>query len=409
MKLARLLSNSRIWRCVSFTLSFFRYLYHHPKYHATQCPAAEITCSHCCLVLARSEHKAHIEVCPEISIQCSQSTNGCPWTGHRKELDGHTSICPYDSIKGFFAINNCRLSALESENSFLRQQLARLDSNLAAVRRDAENARHSLGPWYRRPSDPHVSTPPPRQERVTRRRLSIPLTTASFPRDSDESEAGEQHDYFGSTTAASSSLPSFQPPSIPASPEQVVHRVPSHNHTHSHSSYIPNSSLVDDFALRASSMPTYPQHQSRVAPVDLSTSLEGCLNSLRTSMVTISAGLDSLERRQDLALTTETLRMHEDVASLRAIVHGLRMQVHSMMMDRNWQASGRSGNGVGSGNGPDLSGPHTTHAYGPPGELTSASVESSGISRPYYPTVHPPIQISQMTSMRRTSGMENKL
>lgn len=342
----------------------------------------------------------HLEVCPEVTVPCLQSLNGCPWSGPRCDITGHTETCPYERIKGFFAINNTRLGTLETENANLRRQVSGLEAALAAVRRDVDNAKTSLGPWFRRPTDPFVSTPLPRQERVMRRRLSIPLTTASFPRDSDEGENNnETQEYLGPQVTSGTSVHV----STSTTTEQAV------NHFHPQSpSIMSNASFVDDLTLRAS-MPSYPQHQSRVAPIDLTTSLEGCLNSLRASMVTISAGLDSLERRQDLALTTETLRMHEDVASLRAIVQGLRMQVHSIMMDRNWHISGRSGNGGNEAGGPELSGPHTSHAYGPPGELTTASIEASGISRPYYPTMFPPIQINQMTSMRRTSGMENKL
>lgn len=343
-------------------------------------------------------------MCPEVTVLCVQSLNGCPWSGRRRELVPHTDCCPYESIKGFFTINSARLVTLETENSNLRQRAAGLEAVLAAVRRDVENAKTSLGPWFRRPSDPPISTPTPRQERVMRRRLSIPLTTASFPRDPDEGEnSNEPQDYFGPQAGSGSGATSVRV-STSTTTEQTVNR----NRSQSSSSFMPSTSFVEDLTLRAS-IPSYPQHQTRVAPIDLTTSLEGCLNSLRTSIVTISAGLDSLERRQDLALTTETLRMHEDVASLRAIVHGLRMQVHSIMMDRNWHISGRSGNGGNDAGGPELSGPHTSHAYGPPGELTTASIEASGISRPYYPTMFPPIQISQMTSMRRTGGMENKL
>ena len=64
-----------------------------------------------------------------------------------------------------------------------------------------------------------------------------------------------------------------------------------------------------------------------IAPIDLSTSIEHSLSSLRNSIVAVSAGLDGLARQQSIALTTENLRMNEEVGSLRAIVHGLRMQV----------------------------------------------------------------------------------
>lgn len=48
---------------------------------------------------------------------------------------------------------------------------------------------------------------------------------------------------------------------------------------------------------------------------------------LRESLVTLSAALESQGRRLELALTTEGLRVSEEVGSLKAIVQGLRMQV----------------------------------------------------------------------------------
>jgi len=64
-----------------------------------------------------------------------------------------------------------------------------------------------------------------------------------------------------------------------------------------------------------------------VAPLNLSTTVEGSLVGLRESLVTLSAALESQGRRQEMALTTEGLRFSEEVGSLKAIVQGLRMQV----------------------------------------------------------------------------------
>jgi len=86
-------------------------------------------------------------------------------------------------------------------------------------------------------------------------------------------------------------------------------------------------SVLNDF--------TRLQPQSPIPPVNLNTNLEGSLNSLRNSIVQLSASLDTVSRRQDMNFTTEMLLMHEEVGSLRAIVHGLRMQVHAVMMERN--------------------------------------------------------------------------
>jgi len=72
-------------------------------------------------------------------------------------------------------------------------------------------------------------------------------------------------------------------------------------------------------------MPSTSKHV--VAPLNLSTTVEGSLVGLRESLVTLSAALESQGRRLELAFTTEGLRVSEEVGSLKAIVQGLRMQV----------------------------------------------------------------------------------
>ena len=67
--------------------------------------------------------------------------------------------------------------------------------------------------------------------------------------------------------------------------------------------------------------------QNHVAPLDLETNLVGALEGLRESGVGVAAGMDLLGRRIEIALAQETLKLGEEVISLRAGVHGLRMQV----------------------------------------------------------------------------------
>ena len=73
--------------------------------------------------------------------------------------------------------------------------------------------------------------------------------------------------------------------------------------------------------------PNSPPHVPTVAPLNLGTSLHRTLLSLRESIVTLSTAVDSLARRQDVALATEAMRMNEEIRSLRVVIHGLRMQV----------------------------------------------------------------------------------
>jgi len=89
-----------------------------------------------------------------------------------------------------------------------------------------------------------------------------------------------------------------------------------------------------------SNIVTVPHLSSVVAPLDLGTTVEGTVNGLRESVLALAAGVDSLGRRSEIALTNESFRFGEEIMSLRASINGLRMQVHTMMMERNAQVTG---------------------------------------------------------------------
>ncbi|KAG2180268.1 hypothetical protein INT43_004057 [Umbelopsis isabellina] len=63
---------------------------------------------------------------------------------------------------------------------------------------------------------------------------------------------------------------------------------------------------------------------------------------LKNDVETITANMASLELKQNVALMTETLRMQEEMQSLRALCHGLRMQMHFVLMERRGTIGGPS-------------------------------------------------------------------
>ena len=215
-----------------------------------------------------------------------------------------------------------RMAGLETENSVLRDKVERLQATQDVLRRDVQSARSSLGPWFR-PADSQPPPPAPaahpRSERlVQRRRMSVPLSSASFGHPLDFMESADSGIHVHSTTTT------IHDPSFPADgewpgPSISGFAIPQSDPLQSHHSSPPDAAYPR--------VTSYTHAQTWVAPLDLTTSLEGCLASLRSSTVNLATALDSQERRQDIALATETLRMHEEVASLRAIVQGLRMQV----------------------------------------------------------------------------------
>ena len=205
------------------------------------------------------------------------------------------------------------------------------------MKRELQSVKTALGPWYRPDG---VYRPP------------VPSVSSEQPPDVQSSSSSSSHRH--SMLEAISRLPVgphelFTPPATanpdilapyfpPATEEPSLHQSERQQHqiqnlrpTHRHSASIHFS----DHGLHLQSHPhathsIYPralsQTQASIAPINLGTTLEGSLSSLRESIVTLSASVDSLARQHDLALTNETLKMNEEMMSLRASVHGLRMQ-----------------------------------------------------------------------------------
>ncbi|KAF9652992.1 hypothetical protein BDM02DRAFT_2422264 [Thelephora ganbajun] len=397
-----------------------------------------------------------VNSCPEKIVPCRQVDNGCTWRGRRASFQAHTGQCPYESIKGFFAIHSTQMAKLSKDNERLQRRTNELEGTVRILRQELEWAKVALGPWYRPvyPERPPMSAnhtqwtddegsntgsapgrvgpvllrtvdltsgtsrPEPgvengatetldlfdpfsfitqRQNRASSIHVANNVPTATSVTDTDSntsssananSHAAESarngHNLNGDATydsvpsgpgssngsgsihhATGTTLPpvasnpqststalfsdhfpsedrvvfgdgspsprpqgwqpvSSPPNSTPLNPSPGIHSpnqppVSSHIHSHLASSHpFPCN--------RPQFMPSINKHV--VAPLNLSTTIEGSLIGLRESLVTLSAALESQGRRLELALTTEGLRVSEEVGSLKATVQGLRMQVY---------------------------------------------------------------------------------
>ncbi|KAF8973084.1 hypothetical protein BDZ97DRAFT_1691796 [Flammula alnicola] len=244
------------------------------------------------------------------SYTCPHAAVGCPYDGPLKPSE-HLPSCPYESLKGLFTMNTAKVSLLTEQNMILRHKVDTLESTVHTLRKEMNTAKNALGPWFR--SSYHVAN------------LGAPsgmMMGASVP------------------GMASSDLPAGMQAAV-AGPSSGVFSMGEEGGD-ALASYFPSEEMVRPVAMgpRTASMmggaeSMYGRAGSIVAPLDLSTTLEGTLVGLRESMVGLAAGVDSAGRRNEIALTNETLRLGEEMMSVRAQMHGLRMQVHGMMMDRN--------------------------------------------------------------------------
>lgn len=107
--------------------------------------------------------------CPEKIVPCRQADNGCTWRGRRVSLESHVNQCPYESIKGFFAIHGTQVGQLSKDNERLRRRTDELEGTVRILRQELESVKIALRPWYRptypeRPSMPANYTQSPNNE-----------------------------------------------------------------------------------------------------------------------------------------------------------------------------------------------------------------------------------------------------
>ena len=87
--------------------------------------------------------------CPEKIVSCGQAGNGCMWKGRKVSLETHIDKCPYESVKGFFAIHSAQMAQVSKDNDRLRCRTEELEGTIRTLRQELEWAKIALGPWYR--------------------------------------------------------------------------------------------------------------------------------------------------------------------------------------------------------------------------------------------------------------------
>ncbi|CAE6415166.1 hypothetical protein ACGC1H_007118 [Rhizoctonia solani] len=283
--------------------------------HPDRCPARQDQCPHCSSRVPHDRLAQHAaNQCPAAPIPCPMSVYGCAYTGPTEHMPAHLAdTCAFERLKPFLALTQSRVAALERTVSELKQQL--------------DATKKSLGPWYRPANAPPSTEPePPRFEfrpLVGRRRVSSPLHTSMFHFDDEGNSASSTNTAGNRRRAGSGSSALRQAISGSTEPDPA----PTPDLSFDPFSHILPPSPTSSSA-RTEAIPYIP-------PLNTNSSLEHTLSTLRNGLVSLAASLDMAERRQEVVVTTESLRMHEEVGSMRAIVHGLRMQVSALVMERN--------------------------------------------------------------------------
>ncbi|KAG0333269.1 hypothetical protein BG004_000911 [Podila humilis] len=277
--------------------------------HHNTCPAASVTCPHCETTRTRLRHLEHIKECPKQIIPCTLAEHGCPWTGPRFDLTAiHIPQCPYEAIRGFLEQNKHRMEALEKENTHLRTIFYDLRPQVQQLRDQYGSLSESM---------------------------QLVIGPGSFGDGMHGFMDTSQMQYYGQQGAIQGRANgAVQAYNTNGDGQNELHALEGAN------------SL-----------------ESSAGGVDTHELLISENERIRSEIETLTAGLASLELKQNMAIMTESMRMQEEVQSLRAVCHGLRMQMHYLLLERqnhphgpphpppNTTGGGGGGGAVVNGNG----------------------------------------------------------
>ncbi|CAK9779476.1 unnamed protein product [Cutaneotrichosporon oleaginosum] len=255
-------------------------------------------CPACGVELTTRAH-VHRWVCTKALIPCTQSGRGCPSIMPRDELEGHLKTCPFEALSSFFTANDERFATLERRQEELRAENEGLRAQLWTLRR-FQIVPRSLrdGQVDGLPLSPTAQEPSP---------TTPPSATLDETPNSSPSTSATRLDPPPPFSAPLPAQPTSAAPTSDTLSEQMLH-IPQ-----SFLSPPPRLSYTDWVLGRLPPPSAYG---------------DGCA-ALRAALIHLAAGLDASERRNEVRIMTETLRVHEEVATLRAIVSPMRMQVLS--------------------------------------------------------------------------------
>lgn len=255
-----------------------------------------------------SEKHTHAAICLYQPVSCTHQSRGCPWTGLREDLDAcHLPSCLFETMKGFFTIHDAQLSDLRDEIAILHHRNEALEGIVHQLNKDAQAMRIALGPWYRPDGPAYLPS-----YAVQR---GIEPAVASPPMEVQTSSPGSANPLIHQVFTAE--------PVITSIPDPLAHYFPPEVTTRSHSQARGHRGSL---SLSADHSNGY-RSQALIAPINLTTDLEGSFEGLRESVVTLSVAVDALNRRHDVELRNESGRLNEEISRLNYALNGVRIQV----------------------------------------------------------------------------------
>lgn len=283
-----------------------------------------------------------------------------PKAAHKTARDANEDhervpLCAFAPLAAFFSLYDEQLSASQDERDALKSRLDQTDREVDSLRRDVEALRASLGEFL----------VPSASSSATRPSTSRHSTAAGVDAEGAATSEAVHHRPRGHRTPKRSQRAATEasthdqqrqaeqaPTTVQAADErstlveeatQSRRRQREAQDEHEAASLLFAQAFAQQqAAASATSYPTNAPSTSTRTPESsrrnrnvVASPLSAQLGALGESLGAVGASVGALEHRTELALMKETIRLDNEMQSLRGVVHGVRMQTHYLLMELN--------------------------------------------------------------------------
>ncbi|KAI7863323.1 hypothetical protein BDF14DRAFT_1697824, partial [Spinellus fusiger] len=255
----------------------------------------------------------------ELVVECPHHTTGCPEQTQRQFVQQHAEKCLYAYVD--CVLEGCSTTVLKRDSSVHAREcpFRLVECDVCHTTLHAhEVERHPPQCLSDTPACHHCHTEQPRAQYTDHLAHCPALPVSCHHHASGCPWQGERRHHTAHTTACPY--------------EAIKGHLQQQQQQHAHLVQTLDALTSENALLRQQHKDLQAQWQGTLEQWQTLTT--DPMAQLRTRVDSLGAGLQSLELQQNMALMTETFRLQEEMQSVKAVCHGIRMQMHYLMMDR---------------------------------------------------------------------------